>query len=249
MPSASCVHTRSTWFSRVSGCFTEVTQQIHSLRASGVMSSHAARASGDASSALRRSAGIGCRAPADNLFLLIDRSCGAATRDGANYPLMTDALACHPGEGRDPVASLLVEHRKGWIHTGLGLQKGAPRQETAAMGDAGDGVAKENAASMKQKRARHQPQGWIGRARTCIVERKPGGGQGKHCIDRCRSLDVAAICWSTAGFRAMRTAITPQRPRKKPHRCGFLLEKSRVEALRRFRQRQRCRRQLRRSTR
>ena len=178
MPSASCVHTRSTWFSRVSGCFTEVTQQIHSLRASGVMSSHAARASGDASSALRRSAGIGCRAPADNLFLLIDRSCGAATRDGApadslfslidpsagaatrdvaNYPLLTDALACHPGESRDPVASLLVEHRKGWIHTGLGLQKGAPRQETAAMGDAGHAVAKGNAASMKRKRARHQP--------------------------------------------------------------------------------------------
>ena len=42
---------------RVSCFFTEITRQIHSLRASDVRTSHAARALGAEASAFRRSAG------------------------------------------------------------------------------------------------------------------------------------------------------------------------------------------------
>jgi hypothetical protein len=44
----------------VSAFLPEITQQIHSLRASGVISSHAARAAGAETRALRKSAGIVC---------------------------------------------------------------------------------------------------------------------------------------------------------------------------------------------
>lgn len=44
--------------SLVSDFFADVTQQIHSLRASGVMSFHAACASREALSIFRKSAGI-----------------------------------------------------------------------------------------------------------------------------------------------------------------------------------------------
>jgi hypothetical protein len=56
----------------VSGFLTERTQQIHSLRASGVMSSHFARASGSESRTFRKSAGIWCTAPEEIVFSLID---------------------------------------------------------------------------------------------------------------------------------------------------------------------------------
>ena len=47
-------------FLRVSSFFAEVTQQIHSLRASGVISAHTSLATSSASIALRKSAGIRC---------------------------------------------------------------------------------------------------------------------------------------------------------------------------------------------
>ena len=57
IPSFNSEHILSTCCLLVSGFFTEMTQQIHSLRASGVMSSHLARASRSEARALRRSAG------------------------------------------------------------------------------------------------------------------------------------------------------------------------------------------------
>jgi hypothetical protein len=48
---------------RVSAFLPEVTQQIHSLRASGVISSHKAKAFAEERTALRRSAGRGCTLP------------------------------------------------------------------------------------------------------------------------------------------------------------------------------------------
>jgi|SRR5215471_7433054 len=56
----------------VSGFLTEITQQIHSLRASGVMSSHFARAAGSAMRTFRKSAGKRCTAPGGIAFLGID---------------------------------------------------------------------------------------------------------------------------------------------------------------------------------
>ena len=55
----------------VSAFLPEITQQIHSLRASGVMSSHTARALGVAVIAFRRSAGIVCTVPPAIPLLII----------------------------------------------------------------------------------------------------------------------------------------------------------------------------------
>jgi hypothetical protein len=49
----------------VSGFLTEITQQIHSLRASGVISCHFARAAGSEMRTFRRSAGTLCTAPGE----------------------------------------------------------------------------------------------------------------------------------------------------------------------------------------
>jgi hypothetical protein len=57
-PSSSWTIIRSTCSCLVSRFLTKVTQQIHSLRASGVMLSHAARAFRREARALRISAGI-----------------------------------------------------------------------------------------------------------------------------------------------------------------------------------------------
>ena len=54
----------------VSGFLTEITQQIHSLRASGVMSSHFARAAGSEMSTFRKSAGTLCTAPGEIALLV-----------------------------------------------------------------------------------------------------------------------------------------------------------------------------------
>jgi hypothetical protein len=56
----------------VSGFLTEITQQIHSLRASGVISSHFARAAGSEMRTFRKSAGTLCTAPAEIAFLVMD---------------------------------------------------------------------------------------------------------------------------------------------------------------------------------
>ena len=56
----------------VSGFLTEITQQIHSLRASGVISSHFARATESETRTFRKSAGTVCTAPDEINFLVID---------------------------------------------------------------------------------------------------------------------------------------------------------------------------------
>src|SRR6202007_2436131 len=56
----------------VSGFLTEITQQIHSLRASGVMSSHFARATESEMRTFRKSGGTLCTAPGEIAFLLIN---------------------------------------------------------------------------------------------------------------------------------------------------------------------------------
>ena len=56
----------------VSGFLTEMTQQIHSLRASGVISSHFARAAGSEMITFRKSAGTLCTAPCEIAFLVMD---------------------------------------------------------------------------------------------------------------------------------------------------------------------------------
>ena len=56
----------------VSGFLTEMTQQIHSLRASGVRSSHFARAAGSEMRTSRKSTGKPCTTPAEIAFLVMD---------------------------------------------------------------------------------------------------------------------------------------------------------------------------------
>ncbi len=56
----------------VSGFLTEITQQIHSLRASDVISSHFARATGSEMRTFRKSVGKLCTAPAEIAFLVMD---------------------------------------------------------------------------------------------------------------------------------------------------------------------------------
>jgi hypothetical protein len=65
IPSLSSEHTLSTCSRLVSSFLTEMVQQIHSLRASGVMSSHGARAFASDASAFRRSAGRLCTTPSE----------------------------------------------------------------------------------------------------------------------------------------------------------------------------------------
>jgi hypothetical protein len=65
IPSLSSEHTLSTCCRLVSSFLTEMVQQIHSLRASGVMSSQAANAFASEASAFRRSAGSLCATPSE----------------------------------------------------------------------------------------------------------------------------------------------------------------------------------------
>src|SRR3989338_6926538 len=55
----------------VSTFLPDVTQQIHSLRASGVISSHTARAAGVPLSAFRKSLGILCTVPPTSSLLIL----------------------------------------------------------------------------------------------------------------------------------------------------------------------------------
>ena len=70
IPSLSSETTLLTCSFLVSGFLTEMVQQIHSLRASGVISSHADRALGSDDKAFRRSVGSPCATPPE-IFLLI----------------------------------------------------------------------------------------------------------------------------------------------------------------------------------
>jgi len=60
LPAISSARVLSMWFFLVSCFLTVIVQQIHSLRASGVIFSHAASAFGLEARALRKSAGILC---------------------------------------------------------------------------------------------------------------------------------------------------------------------------------------------
>lgn len=71
IPSLSSERTLSTCCFLVSGFLTEMVQQIHSLRASGVISSHAANAAGSAMRAFRKSAGTLCTVPLESPFFAI----------------------------------------------------------------------------------------------------------------------------------------------------------------------------------
>lgn len=71
LPSFSWLTTRSTCSFRVSANFTKVTQQIHSLRASGVRPCHNAKAARSAPRALRKSAGKVWAVPGAILCLAI----------------------------------------------------------------------------------------------------------------------------------------------------------------------------------
>ena len=72
--SISSEHVRAIWSFLVSGFLTEVVQQIHSLRASGVMSSHASLASLEEARAFRRSAGNRCAVPPGIRFMSMEES-------------------------------------------------------------------------------------------------------------------------------------------------------------------------------
>ena len=73
-PSLSSEHTLSTCCRLVSSFLTEMAQQIHSLRASGVMSSQAASAFASDASAFRRSAGRLCTTPPETRMDVIELS-------------------------------------------------------------------------------------------------------------------------------------------------------------------------------
>jgi hypothetical protein len=64
------MRTLSTCCLLVSGFLTEITQQIHSLRASGVISSHFVRAAGSETRALRKSAGTLWTTLAESFFVM-----------------------------------------------------------------------------------------------------------------------------------------------------------------------------------
>lgn len=70
-PSISSVRTRSICRSLVSGFLTEITQQIHSLRARGVMFSHLASVAGSEAKVFRKSAGSLCVTLLEISFLVI----------------------------------------------------------------------------------------------------------------------------------------------------------------------------------
>ena len=72
IPSLSCAHSLSTCCRLVSSFLTEMVQQIHSLRASGVMSSQAASAFASDASAFRRSAGRLCTTPPEIRTVVIE---------------------------------------------------------------------------------------------------------------------------------------------------------------------------------
>jgi hypothetical protein len=69
IPSLSSLRTRSMCCLLVSGLLTEITQQIHSFRASGVISSHFSCATGSEIRTLRKSAGTACTTPGEIAFL------------------------------------------------------------------------------------------------------------------------------------------------------------------------------------
>jgi hypothetical protein len=80
----------------VSGFLTEITQQIHSLRASGVISSHFALATGSEMRTFRKSAGKPCTAPEEIAFLVMDfiLPCCAISPGSALIVITLPILTC-----------------------------------------------------------------------------------------------------------------------------------------------------------
>ncbi len=70
IPSFSSLTTLLTWSFLVSSLFTKVTQQIHSLRASGVRSSHSASAFASELKAFRISGVSLCAVPPEIFFII-----------------------------------------------------------------------------------------------------------------------------------------------------------------------------------
>src|SRR5690242_14322319 len=71
IPSLSSLIVLLTCSCLVSSFLTKVTQQIHSLRASGVRSSHIASAALSDVSAFRKSAGNSCTTPAEIVLVIL----------------------------------------------------------------------------------------------------------------------------------------------------------------------------------
>lgn len=70
MPSLSSETTLLMCCFLVSGFLTEIIQQIHSLRASGDISSHNFRASVSEVKAVHKSSGTSCTTPAEIFFII-----------------------------------------------------------------------------------------------------------------------------------------------------------------------------------
>ncbi len=87
---------------RVSAFLPDITQQIHSLRASGVMSSHNARSFGEAESAFRKSAGSTWMVPGEIVRIINEyyqmSSRGVVTRENTKI--------CDLTENRTPINAL-----------------------------------------------------------------------------------------------------------------------------------------------
>jgi len=84
-PSLSSVRTLSIRLRLVSGFLASSTQQIHSLRASGVMSSHSASAALSAVRVFRKSAGTPCTTPVAISLLDINLFCQFFCRNAQRF--------------------------------------------------------------------------------------------------------------------------------------------------------------------
>ena len=73
------MHTLPTCCRLVSGFLTKITQQIHSLRASGVISSHCFHAAGSETRAFRKSAGTVWTTPAESFLAMASLYTGSLT--------------------------------------------------------------------------------------------------------------------------------------------------------------------------
>lgn len=133
MSSISSEHTRSTCRFLVSGFLTEMVQQIHSLRASGVMSSHAARAAGEARSAFLKSVGKVCTVPLESAFLTMRRFYDVRC-SGNTGMSSTMSMGFELAVGADTSADILP-HLPGFPGTPPKLQPfaGPPKARSALM--------------------------------------------------------------------------------------------------------------------
>src|SRR5215469_6687940 len=101
------------------GYLTEIDQQIHSLRASGVRSSHAARALGSEVSTFRKSGGRSCATPPEisliiRLLAPLGGFCFVRVRSPAAPPdVRITPKAENSRSPREPGESVLSSHPAG----------------------------------------------------------------------------------------------------------------------------------------